>query len=132
MREKFYKNLNIPTKIFIIILNYFLYLYMKFETFYKKVLMEKQLKDIANIKFGLYVKPLEKGFAKYLQAKNFDDFGNLQSDIDAFINIDNKKENHLLEDGDVANTEGACDLITSGVYNIYLNFDYITNVVIFF
>ena len=47
--------------------------------------MQKQLKDIANIKFGLYVKPLEKGFAKYLQAKNFDDFGNLQNDIDAFV-----------------------------------------------
>ena len=63
--------------------------------------MQKQLKDIANIKFGLYVKPLEKGFAKYLQAKNFDDYGNLQSDIDAFVNIDNKNESHLLEDGDV-------------------------------
>ena len=63
--------------------------------------MQKQLKDIANIKFGLYVKPLDKGFAKYLQAKNFDDLGNLQSDIDAFINIDNKNESHLLEDGDV-------------------------------
>ena len=53
------------------------------------------------MKFGLYVKPLEKGFAKYLQAKNFDDFGNLQSDVDAFVNIDNKNESHLLEDGDV-------------------------------
>jgi restriction endonuclease S subunit len=63
--------------------------------------MQKQLKDIANVKFGLYVKPLEKGFAKYLQAKNFDDFGNLQSDIEAFVNIDNKNESHLLEDGDV-------------------------------
>lgn len=63
--------------------------------------MQKQLKDIANIKFGLYVKPLEKGFVKYLQAKNFDDFGNLQSDIDSFVNIDNKNESHLLEDGDV-------------------------------
>lgn len=63
--------------------------------------MQKQLKDIANLKFGLYVKPLEKGYAKYLQAKNFDDFGNFQDDIDAFVNIDNKNESHLLEDGDV-------------------------------
>lgn len=63
--------------------------------------MQKQLKNIANIKFGLYVKPLDNGFAKYLQAKNFDDFGNLQNDIDAFVNIDNKNESHLLEDGDV-------------------------------
>ncbi|HRA72976.1 MAG TPA: restriction endonuclease subunit S [Flavobacterium sp.] len=63
--------------------------------------MQELLKDIANIKFGLYVKPLDKGFAKYLQAKNFDDFGNLQSDVDAFVNIDNKNESHLLEDGDV-------------------------------
>lgn len=63
--------------------------------------MLKQLKDIANIKFGLYVKPLEKGFAKYLQAKNFDDLGNIQGDLDAFINLDNKNENHLLEEGDI-------------------------------
>lgn len=63
--------------------------------------MQRQLKDIANIKFGLYIKPIEKGFAKYLQAKNFDDFGNLQSDIDAYVDIDNKNESHLLEDGDV-------------------------------
>ncbi|PKB18826.1 restriction endonuclease subunit S [Flavobacterium sp. 5] len=63
--------------------------------------MQKQLKDIATIKFGFYVKSLEKGFAKYLQAKNFDDFGNLQSDIDSFVNLDNKNESHLLEDGDV-------------------------------
>ena len=63
--------------------------------------MQTQLKNVGDLKFGLYVKPLEKGFAKYLQAKNFDDFGNVQSDFDAFINIDNKNENHLLEDGDI-------------------------------
>ena len=63
--------------------------------------MKRQLKDIANLKFGLYVKPLEKGFAKYLQAKNFDDLGNIQGELDAFVNIDNKNESHLLEEGDI-------------------------------
>jgi len=63
--------------------------------------MQVQLKDIANIKFGIYAKPLEKGFAKYLQAKNFDDLGNIQEDLDAFINLDNKNESHLLEEGDI-------------------------------
>ena len=61
----------------------------------------EQLKNIANIKFGLYVKPLEKGFAIYLQAKNFDDFGNFQNDVDVFVNIDNKTESHLLQEGDI-------------------------------
>jgi restriction endonuclease S subunit len=78
-----------------------MYICKDFEKVYKVVKMQKQLKDIANIKFGLYVKPLEKGFAKYLQAKNFDDFGNLQSYSNAFVNIDNKNESHLLEDGDI-------------------------------
>ena len=63
--------------------------------------MQKILKNIANIKFGLYVKPAKKGFAKYLQAKNYDDLGNLKSDIDSFVNVDNKTESHLLEDGDI-------------------------------
>lgn len=63
--------------------------------------MKKTLKDIANIKFGLYVKPTEKGFAKYFQAKNFDDLGNLENEIDSFVNVDNKTESHLLEDGDI-------------------------------
>lgn len=63
--------------------------------------METQLKNVANLKFGLYVKPLKKGAVIYLQARNFDDFGNVLSDFDAFINIDNKNESHLLEDGDL-------------------------------
>lgn len=63
--------------------------------------MQKQLKDIANIKFGLYVKTQDKGFARYLQAKNFDDSGCLIGQIDAFVSIDKKNESHLLEDGDI-------------------------------
>lgn len=63
--------------------------------------MKKQLKDITNIKFGYYAKPKEKGFVKYLQAKNFDDYGILNQEIDSFITIDKKNEGHLLEDGDI-------------------------------
>jgi len=63
--------------------------------------MQKQLKDIAQVKFGFYTKPQEKGFAVYLQAKNFDDSGNLLNNIDTYMDIDSKNENHLLVDGDV-------------------------------
>ena len=59
------------------------------------------LKDIAVIKFGVYVKPVEKGNILYLQAKNYDDLGCLQSTGDAFLGLDDKNRGHLLQDGDI-------------------------------
>jgi len=63
--------------------------------------MEEKLGDIAQLQFGFYGKPSEKGNAVYLQAKHFDDFGNLKVNIDTYIQIDNKNEGHLLKDGDI-------------------------------
>ena len=63
--------------------------------------MKVKLSDIAQLQFGLYTKPSDEGNAVYLQAKHFDDWGNQTGQIDTFIQIDQKNESHLLEDGDI-------------------------------
>lgn len=63
--------------------------------------MKVKLGDIAKIQFGLYTKPTEDGSAAYLQARHFDDWGSQNKNVDAFIQIDNKNEAHLLEEGDI-------------------------------
>ncbi|KGO80777.1 hypothetical protein Q763_09580 [Flavobacterium beibuense F44-8] len=63
--------------------------------------MKVKLGDIAQLQFGLYVKPKSIGDAVYLQAKHFDDWGNQTDEVDAFVQIDQKKKAHLLEDGDI-------------------------------
>lgn len=63
--------------------------------------MKIKLSDIAQLQFGFYAKPLDEGNAVYLQAKHFDDWGNQTEQIDTFIQINQKNESHLLEDGDI-------------------------------
>lgn len=63
--------------------------------------MKVKLSDIAQLQFGLYTKPAEDGNAVYLQAKHFDQWGNQTENIDTFIQINQKNESHLLEDGDI-------------------------------
>ena len=63
--------------------------------------MKVKLSDIAQLQFGLYTKPSDEGNAVYLQAKHFDDWGHQTGQIDTFIQIDQKNESHLLEDGDI-------------------------------
>ncbi len=70
-----------------------------FETYYKK--MKVKLGEIAQLQFGLYSKPTDVGNAAYLQSKHFDDWGNQTDKVDTFIQIDQKNETHLLEDGDI-------------------------------
>lgn len=60
-----------------------------------------KLQEIAEIQFGFYAKPKEKGNAAYLQAKQFDELGNLYYTIDNFLKIDQKNEANVLNDGDV-------------------------------
>lgn len=59
------------------------------------------LKEIAQIQFGLYAKPEEEGNVTYLQAKHFDDLGNSIGEPDTFIQLNQKNEAHLLNDGDI-------------------------------
>lgn len=63
--------------------------------------MKVKIGEISRLQFGLYAKPIEIGSAAYLQAKHFDDWGNQTNEIDTFIQIDQKNESHLLEDGDI-------------------------------
>ncbi len=64
-------------------------------------IMSFDLAHIADLKFGLYTKPLESGNAVYLQAKHFDDQGNQTEVVDSYLQIDQKNESHLLGDGDI-------------------------------
>ncbi|MDN3689655.1 restriction endonuclease subunit S [Cyclobacterium jeungdonense] len=63
--------------------------------------MRVKLGDISQLHFGLYAKPVDEGNAVYLQGKHFDKWGNRTEQIDTFIQIDQKNESHLLEEGDI-------------------------------
>lgn len=75
-------------------------LHLKFEKLYK-VILNNKLQHIAQIRFGLYTKPKPKGAIQYLQAKQFDNSGNMVSTSDMFLDEDNKTLPHLLIDGDI-------------------------------
>ncbi len=59
------------------------------------------LKDVAVVRFGLYLKPEEKGNVLYMQAKNFDDLACIHIKGDSFLSLDDKNNGHLLKEGDV-------------------------------
>lgn len=63
--------------------------------------MRTQLKNITTIQFGYYEKPKDEGSTRYLQVKHFNESGLLSSEIKEWIEITDKSENHLLEDGDI-------------------------------
>lgn len=78
--------------------------------------MTVKLGDIAQLQFGLYTKPSDEGNAVYLQAKHFDDWGNQTEQIETFIQIDQKNDSHLLEDGDII-------LVGKGMRNFAWTYD---------
>jgi restriction endonuclease S subunit len=63
--------------------------------------MKVKISDIAQLQFGFYTKHSDEGNAAYLQAKHFDDWGNQAADFDTLIELDQKKQSHLLEEGDI-------------------------------
>lgn len=63
--------------------------------------LKTQLKDISDLQFGFYEKPNEKGELRYLQAKNFNNYGLFEDRIDGWIDISEKSKSHILEEGDV-------------------------------
>lgn len=67
----------------------------------RNTILKKQLKDISHLQFGFYDKPKEEGVAIYLQAKNFNDFGLVDGNVDGWVEITEKSKSHLLEEGDV-------------------------------
>ena len=63
--------------------------------------LKKQLKEISSLQFGFYDKPKELGDAVYLQAKHFNEFGLFDGNADGWIDVTEKSQSHLLEEGDV-------------------------------
>lgn len=63
--------------------------------------MQITLKEISQIRFGYYSQITADNGIPYLQAKQFDDSGNLIVHSDTFLYADNKSTTHLLNDGDV-------------------------------
>ena len=63
--------------------------------------MIQKLGDIAEIQFGIYDKPQEKGEVKYLQASHFDDLLSPTKFEKSFVDIDGKNDKFLLQPNDV-------------------------------
>lgn len=63
--------------------------------------MKTTLKHITSIQTGVFAKPMHKGTIVYLQAKHFDENGELAKNVYPDLNADNKIDKHLLQKGDV-------------------------------
>ncbi len=63
--------------------------------------MKSTLKHITNIQTGVFAKPIQKGEIVYLQAKHFDENGELTETLYPDLNADNKLNKHLLKKGDI-------------------------------
>lgn len=63
--------------------------------------MKTTLKHIASIQTGVFAKPMPDGDVIYLQAKHFDEYGQLIVDLHADLPADTISEKHLLRQGDV-------------------------------
>lgn len=63
--------------------------------------MKILLKHIANIRTGLFAKPSGVGEVVYLQAKHFDDYGQLLFTLHPDLMFKEISEKHLLRNGDV-------------------------------
>ena len=59
------------------------------------------LNEISDIRFGFYGKAVSKGKYNYIQANYFNNNGLIINKPDSFINLDDKDQNHILQDGDV-------------------------------
>lgn len=63
--------------------------------------MNTTLRDIADIRTGIFAKPGPDGQCVYLQSKHFDDSGVLNSELYADLEINSRTAKHLLKAGDV-------------------------------
>jgi len=63
--------------------------------------LKKQIKEITSIRTGLFAKPSGVGEVVYLQAKHFDEYGQLLSVLHPDLMAEGISEKHLLQKGDV-------------------------------
>lgn len=63
--------------------------------------MKTILKHITSIQTGVFAKPIQKGEIVYLQAKHFNENGELTETLYPGLSADNKLDKHLLKKGDI-------------------------------
>lgn len=63
--------------------------------------MKSKIQDIATLQTGLFAKPLAIGEVVYLQAKHFDEQGNLSATLHPDLSKEDFSQKHLLRAGDV-------------------------------
>ena len=63
--------------------------------------MKTAFKNITTIQTGVFAKPIPKGEIVYLQAKHFDENGELTNTLFPDLKADGKIEKHLLKNGDI-------------------------------
>ena len=63
--------------------------------------MKTTISHIANIQTGIFAKPISEGQIVYLQAKHFDENGQLISSLHPDLKAENITDKHLLQHGDV-------------------------------
>jgi restriction endonuclease S subunit len=63
--------------------------------------LKTTIKHIANIQTGIFAKPMPEGQIVYLQAKYFDENGQLISSLHPDLKAENISDRHLLQHGDV-------------------------------
>ena len=63
--------------------------------------MKTTIGHIANIQTGIFAKPIKEGQIVYLQAKHFDENGQLISSLHPDLKVENIPQKHLLQNGDV-------------------------------
>jgi type I restriction-modification system DNA methylase subunit len=63
--------------------------------------LKTTLKHITTIQTGVFAKPIQKGEIVYLQAKHFDENGELSEPLYPDLNAESKIHKHLLKKGDV-------------------------------
>lgn len=61
----------------------------------------KKLKDVATFSFGNHISDLSKEGVKYLQVKNFDEYGCFLDNVEQFVSYDEIGKLELLKEGDV-------------------------------
>jgi len=63
--------------------------------------LKTDLRHISTIQTGLFAKPIAKGDIVYLQAKHFDENGQLKTSLHPDLKADTITEKHMLRHGDV-------------------------------
>ncbi|MFR9542914.1 MAG: restriction endonuclease subunit S [Rikenellaceae bacterium] len=63
--------------------------------------MIKQIKEIAKVRTGVYLRPAPNPTANYLQVGDFDSSGEVRCDITPSVEAQGKSQQHLLRDKDI-------------------------------